>query len=95
MESTLVSSTPVTCRATRASSTSAPVDVNGTPGSVVARIYADGVTMYQEIVVGAGTLTAATPGVGEFLNSVTFAGVPSHERAQQRSSERWCAVGRL
>jgi hypothetical protein len=72
MGSTLVTSTPVTLLGREGIEYVGTVDVNGTPGSVVARIYVDGVTMYQQIVVGAGALTSASPGVGEFLNSFSF-----------------------
>ena len=69
---TLVSSEDVILQGRPGRQFSASVTSGGQQGTLIQRVFLDGDTIYQNIVVGAGTLTPTDDAVADFFNSFTF-----------------------
>jgi hypothetical protein len=69
---TLTSSTDITLQGRPGRQFSASVSSGGQQGTLVQRVYLDGDTIYQNIVVGAGTISPEDDQVAAFFDSFEF-----------------------
>ena len=69
---TLTDSQDITLQGRPGRQFSASVTSNGQQGTLIQRVFLDGDTIYQNIVVGGGTLSPTDDKVASFFDSFTF-----------------------
>jgi len=72
VQGTLIDSQDITLQGRPGRQFSASVTRGGTTGTVIQRVYLDGDTIYENIVVGPGTITVDDEDVAAFLGSFAF-----------------------
>lgn len=72
VQGTLIASQDVSLQGRPGREFSAAVTSNGVAGTVLQRVYLDGLVIYQNLAAGAGTLTFEDPGLAPFFASFAF-----------------------